>query len=152
MQISTLSDKCQSTQMNLDNDYRFLAENSNDKFIFMQSLKLSSYPDSDNVTLLQLQFLPNPKIINEHDNVILDREERFLGDYFNLEQRSYRWVQVSEIIALNLESKHQNFPRNSYYQYNNNGEIFREYHIDYHQCLLDYVHPDCLKYGGKIKH
>ena len=63
MQITTLSDKCQSTQMNLDNDYRVLAENSNDKFIFMQSLKLSSYPDSDKVTLLQLQFLPNPKII-----------------------------------------------------------------------------------------
>ena len=60
------------------------------------------------------------------NDVIQDREDRFLGDYFHLERKCHRWVQLPENIAQNLESIHSNFPKNSYYGYSVDDVNYRE--------------------------
>ena len=46
---------------------------------------------------------------HERDDVVDDRDNRFLDSYFALELESYRWVQLKKEDALNLSSIHEDF-------------------------------------------
>ena len=85
---------------------------------------------------------------HERDDVVKDRDKIFLGEYFGYELRAHCWVQISESTAIALEKEHKNFPRNVSYKYLVEGRHYREYHIDSHKSLDEYV-TDQSKYTGK---
>ena len=58
-----------------------------------------------------------------------------------------RWVQVKEEDAKRLEAEEKDFPKNCYYEFDNNGK-FCKYHIDSHNILENFVQPENKKYGG----
>ena len=48
---------------------------------------------------------------HERDNIVKDREDRFLGAYFGYELQTPRWVQVSDSIAVKIEKTDAIFPK-----------------------------------------
>ena len=72
---------------------------------------------------------------HERADVVKDRDERFLDDYFAHELRAHRWVQISEDIAKDLEQTHEDFLRNVSYNYVMKDIKYCEYHVDTHSCL-----------------
>ena len=85
---------------------------------------------------------------HERDDVVKDRNERFLKKYFSYELQTMRWIQVTEEDAIKLETTEKDFPKNCYYQFDNNGIRFREYHIDSHNVLKNFIWPENEGYGG----
>ena len=49
---------------------------------------------------------------HEKPDVVTDRNDRFLIEYFCLEKCAHRWVQLEEVKAVQLEKEIQNFPLN----------------------------------------
>ena len=90
---------------------------------------------------------------HERDDVVKDRNDRFLIKYFEAELQAYRWVQITESEALDLE-KDDFFPRNCSYNYVEevDGEMcsFREYHIDTNDCLQEKVLDENIIYGANL--
>ena len=86
---------------------------------------------------------------HKREDVVKDRNNRFLVEYFIAERRSHRWVQINETTAKNLEQNETNFPKNCFHQYLGDGGEYtmHEYHIDTHKCLFQFV-PDCDKIFG----
>ena len=88
--------------------------------------------------------------VHEREDVVKDREERFLGTYYNYEIRSYRWIQITDEVAVKLEEEHTDFPKSCYYQYSVDGRMMREYHIDTHDSLSKYINSSNEQYGGNL--
>lgn len=88
----------------------------------------------------------------EREDVVKDRDDRFLINYFKAEMFVYRWVQITDTTAQNLEDNVEEFPKKCYYEYNHPStqEKMREYHIDTHKVLQENIPPDFQKYGGSL--
>ena len=83
--------------------------------------------------------------------MVEDRNDRFLVEYFALEKRSHRWVQLKEAEALVLDGTDIIFPKNCNYSYFiNENENMREYHIDTHNKLLYFVSDDTEEFDGNL--
>ena len=89
---------------------------------------------------------------HEREDVVDDRNNRFLEEYFDLELKTYRWVQVIEATAITLELEHDDFPSKVYYEYSVGDDTYREYHIDTHNSLVEFILPENVKYGGNLSH
>ena len=87
---------------------------------------------------------------HERADVVHDRDNQFLKEYFFHGLKTYRWLQVESSVATDLENQHIDFPRNCSYIYTKNGKEFREYHIDMHYSLENYVSVKNQKYGGNL--
>ena len=85
---------------------------------------------------------------HDRDDVVDYRNNHFLDEYFKLELRAYRWVQVDVATALLLEQKYDDFVKFGYHSYESNGVSFREYHVDHHPCLAAYISNEGKLYGG----
>ena len=85
---------------------------------------------------------------HEREDVVKDRNDRFLVEYFKLERRCYRWVQLTKQEAENLEATIDNFPKHCYYEFNLNGNDMCEYHIDTHESLQQYIDDRYKVFGG----
>ena len=72
---------------------------------------------------------------HERDDVIEDRDYRFLDKYFVYELRSHRWVHIKNEDAILLTKKHPPFPVDACYRFKLNGIEYNEYHMDTHICL-----------------
>ena len=83
---------------------------------------------------------------HQRSDVLYDREERSLPKYFKYELRTYRWVQLKEEKAIELENSVQ-LPK-AFYAYEREGEAMREYHVDTHKDLINFVHSKC--YSGDL--
>ena len=55
---------------------------------------------------------------HEREDVVKDRNERFLIKYFTAERRAHRWVQLDEKVAIEMEQNDPTFPKNCSHQYN----------------------------------
>ena len=71
----------------------------------------------------------------------------FINTYFELEIQSYRWVQLPKYAAMDLEKEHD-LPSSAYHEYVQGGYVYREYHVDTHPSLFDYVRNK--KHGGDL--
>jgi hypothetical protein len=78
---------------------------------------------------------------HQRSDALYDQEERFLPKYFKYELRIYRWVQLKEEKAIELENSVQ-LPK-AFYAYEREGEAMREYHVDTHKHLINFVHCKC---------
>ena len=61
------------------------------------------------------------------DNVVDNRNNSFLIDYFKAERRTHRWVQADSKVAIEIEKTDDTFLRNcSYdYQYDSTPNVWR---------------------------
>ena len=87
---------------------------------------------------------------HERKDVVDDRNGRFLGKYYDYELSTHRWIQVTEETSNKLETLHNDFPKNCYHSYKNNNINMREYHIDTHPILQNYITPVMQTYGGNL--
>ena len=87
---------------------------------------------------------------HEREDIKLDRNERFLLDYFKKERYTMRWVQITELKGKELENEIENFPKNCYHNYKDleMNISMREYHIDTSKILENYIPNADKKYGG----
>ena len=76
---------------------------------------------------------------HERPDVVADRDNRFLKEYFNNELFCHRWVHLTESEAIELQKKYPDFPIEHCYKFNaikNECDIqYREYHMDTHHSL-----------------
>ena len=80
-----------------------------------------------------------------------DRNNRFLIAYFSAERQKHRWVHLPEAKAIQLEAADKRFPKNCYYQYDNEGgEKMREYHVDTDRVLINYITDNAKRMGGSL--
>ena len=87
----------------------------------------------------------------ERPDVVTDRNDRFLIEYFRLEKCAHRWVQLDEAKAVRLEKELANFPLNCYCAYTNaDNDKMREYHVDNHDILSKYISGVCIELGGNL--
>ena len=91
------------------------------------------------------------------DNDNVKARMKFINDYFSMELKTYRWVQIKKKEAEMLETSTQKFPlqkeryRKEYQNKNDNNEWYREYHVDINPALLEYVSNDNrIKQGGDL--
>ena len=68
---------------------------------------------------------------HENKNNIQARKE-FIQTYLSLEKQSYRWAQIPESVALEMELPDGHV-------FSKRGHAFREYHVDTHPNLFDFV-------------
>jgi hypothetical protein len=90
---------------------------------------------------------------HEREDVVEDRNKRFLVQYFKLERRAHRWVQLTEEKAIELEESLTKPPlqKNVAYNYATpEGVSMREYHLDTHKVFYDYVTANNKQYGGDL--
>ena len=86
---------------------------------------------------------------HEREDVVKDRNNRFLLNYFRYELRSMRWIQITETLAKEIENETPSFPKDCFYEYDDEScGIMREYHIDTNNILENYVPAADKKYGG----
>ena len=78
---------------------------------------------------------------HEREDVVKDRDERFLYCYFKSEIKVHRWVQISEVTSRQLKDEYEDFPYNSSYIYEDTSGCssitMHKYHIDSHECLSE---------------
>ena len=70
------------------------------------------------------------------DDMVTDKENRFLDSYFGYEIQIHRWVQIPESEILDLEKRYDKFPRKISYIFDQNGNTLRECHVDSHIFFL----------------
>lgn len=88
---------------------------------------------------------------HERQDVVNDRNIRFLPAYFNYEKQAHCWVQMSECTAIEHEKCHDDLPPDCYYTYHTDTNIaMREYHVDSHKSLRKFVTEVNQKYGGEL--
>lgn len=85
---------------------------------------------------------------HERKDVVKDRNERFLVEYFKLERCTYRWVQLTNEDAMKLEQSIENFPKDCYYYDLSTNK--REYHVDTHSALEEFIPEEYKKFGGGL--
>jgi hypothetical protein len=82
-----------------------------------------------------------------------DRNKRFLVEYYKLERRAHRWVQLTEEKANELEGTLSKPPlqQNVSYNYTTpDGVQMREYHLDTHKTFGDFVSANNKQFGGDL--
>ena len=83
--------------------------------------------------------------------VVDDRNGRFLPEYFCLEKCAHRWTQLSEGEAINVETTAEYFPKDFFYLYvNEKNEKTREYYVDTHHSLVEYISTTTSQFGGNL--
>jgi hypothetical protein len=90
---------------------------------------------------------------HEREDVVKDRNKRFLVEYFKLERRVHRWVQLIEEKANELEESLSKppLPRNISYNYTTPNDVqMREYHLDMHKTFGDFVSANNKQFGGDL--
>ena len=87
---------------------------------------------------------------HERADVVDDRNNRFLIHYYEYEQQCYRWIQITETDAVQLEKEDDNFPKNCYFEYVKEEITWREYHVDTHLTLLQFLDADGRRCGGNL--
>ena len=88
---------------------------------------------------------------HERPDVVADRNDRFLLEYFRLEKCAHRWAQLKEVEAVYLENNSNNYPKHCYYSYiSDEGISMREYHIDTHKALFAFVSDSTSHFGGNL--
>ena len=88
---------------------------------------------------------------HERPDVVEDRNNRFLIEYFRLEKCAHRWVQLEESKAMQYEKDGCEFPLNCYHSYVTTEDVnMREYHVDTHEVLLQHVRDDTAQFGGNL--
>ena len=70
---------------------------------------------------------------HERPDVVKDRDERFLNEYFSAEIRTHRWVQISVRELQNDEELNTEVHKRAAYEYTVNDHIYYEFHIDTHK-------------------
>ena len=90
---------------------------------------------------------------HEREDVVKDCNKRFLVEYFKLERRAHRWVQLTEEKANELEETltKPTLQNNVSYNYTTpDGVRMREYHVDTHKAFCDFVSANNTQYGGDL--
>ena len=91
--------------------------------------------------------------VDGHENTEnVEHRKKYIYEYIKDEIRTFRWIQITEEKAIELEEKHIGFRREDGYQYksNENENIsMYEFHIDTHKCLLSLIGADA-EYGGYL--
>ena len=89
---------------------------------------------------------------HEREDVIKDRNSRFLVKYFKNGRRIYRWVQLTNEQDIDVEKLDPNFPRDCSYRYTapSSSIQMREYHIDTHKSLDGFIRECDRQYGGSV--
>jgi hypothetical protein len=81
----------------------------------------------------------------------VEYRKRFISDYFKKELSCYLWIQITEETAIQLEnSNREPLQKHISFDYIHNGINMREYHVDAHDQLLQYIAPENLHYGGNL--
>jgi hypothetical protein len=77
---------------------------------------------------------------------------QFIKKYFEYEFRTYRWIQISDEDAIRLESLKKNPLRKGLgLSYSDEaGKAMREYHIDCHDALKEFVNDEYLPFGANL--
>ena len=90
--------------------------------------------------------------VDGHENEEnINARKRFIADYWRNEIRAHRWVQLSEEQAHELENDPKDPLRKGlYHSYIKDGVAMREYHVDMHVRLVEFVSPELLIYGGNL--
>jgi hypothetical protein len=81
--------------------------------------------------------------------------KKFIRSYFKHEIQGYRWVQLTEDEAMNLEDcSSAPLMKNIYHPYfgekNGMWQQLREYHVDCHPAFADFVSPTNVAHGGDL--
>ena len=91
---------------------------------------------------------------HEREDLIQDRNEIFLVGYFAAECRCRRRLQLQDTTEVLPEMSNTTFPRNYSYNYSTdiNGTtiLLRDYHVDIHLTLENYVDDTFKQYGGNL--
>jgi hypothetical protein len=90
---------------------------------------------------------------HEREDVAKDRNKRFLVEYFKLERRAHRRVQLTEEKANELEETLSKplLQKNASYNYITADDVqMREYHLDTHKAFGDFVSANNRQYGGDL--
>jgi hypothetical protein len=90
---------------------------------------------------------------HEREDVMKDRNKCFLVEYYKLERRAHRWVQLREEMANKLEETLSKPPlqQNVSYNYTTpDGVQMREYHLDTHKTFGDFVSANNKQFGGDL--
>ena len=96
---------------------------------------------------------------HEHPEVV-ERRREFIDTYLEMEKQSYRWIQVTEAFALQLESEYPfdptqvelaTIPEGSYYRYQEDNNVWmREYHVDSHPVFSLLLSEPAKAMGGNL--
>ena len=87
---------------------------------------------------------------HKREDIVQDRNEIFLVDYFSVKCHCYRWVQLQDTNAILLETSDTTFPRNCSYNYSTENRttiLLREYQVDMQPTLENYVVDNCKQYN-----
>jgi hypothetical protein len=78
--------------------------------------------------------------------------QTYIKRYLQYEIQSYRWVQITESVATDLENdEKQPLMSNISYNYvDENNMLMQEYHIDCHPEFMNYVQEDYKILGGNL--
>jgi hypothetical protein len=90
---------------------------------------------------------------HEREDAVKDCNKRFLFEYFKLERRAHRLVQLTEEKANELEETLSRPPlqKNVSYNYITADDVqMREYHLDTHKAFGDFVSANNKQYGGDL--
>ena len=118
-----------------------------EKVEFMRSLHLTSIHPTTAFRWLHIlgyKYRPNKKCYytdkHEDPGNVSDRK-KFICNYSKYELRSYVWCQISEEVAVGLENNEEVNLSKAFYEYRNDkGKMMREYHVDVHPYLKNYIH------------
>ena len=91
---------------------------------------------------------------HKREDVVKDRDKRFLNSYFKAEIRAHRWVQIDNKTAEELKKSNVDFLIDCCYIYdgqmNGLAVSMREYHVDTHKCLVPYIKQENVEMGGNL--
>jgi hypothetical protein len=93
--------------------------------------------------------------VDGHENEEnITARKRFIAEYWRNEIRAHRWVQLTEEEAQELEDDPKDkdpLRKDIYHRYiQEDGAAMREDHVDMHLCLMEFVRPELLQYGGNL--
>lgn len=84
---------------------------------------------------------------DKHESVEnIEARLQFISTYFMLEIRVYHWVHVPETTAIYLSNDYGII--DAYHPFTKHGELYREYHVDTHPILFQYVRNNAM--GGDL--
>jgi hypothetical protein len=90
--------------------------------------------------------------VDGHENQEnVEARKRFISEYWKNEIRAHRWIQLTVEQAHELENDQKDpLRKHTYCSYIKDGVAMREYHVDMHDRLVEFVRPELIKYGGNL--
>ena len=76
----------------------------------------------------------------------VDARKKIIQTYLHMEIRFHHWVQIPEMVAVNLETTLK-LPK-AFHSFTRHGELLREYHVDTDPSLFEYIRNK--KMGGDM--